>query len=365
MPFFENLVDVIDYEHSECDEHSAYIACYSLKKIRELDFFPEHDRLRLKGIKEDDTRPYFIDNHFIVSKRFKDILIANQITGIEFSRERCFDDLHPELGKHWDELKSHYLAYYHKAESQCSFIFNVDYAYWKVCCDIVLGVVRRAVIGEELDVQQAKEQSSEIIAELTEEEYIKNNLRKLFEYYDDTIYTGPYVEGEIRQGYGAVGVPAKEVIEVLSGKVPVKDGSGIMIFLPLPKQMQFKLEKLNQAAAEISKVVSKAVLKQKTATPEYIFSKYRKIKNRLVDGDEKRLQGNEREQQCQRVKDYAREIIEDYEQQQLRECDGWLDNLIIKEANCRWRGEKVDLEMEQLRRQAQWSKNHFYILAPE
>ena len=374
IPLFENLTDVIDYDHSNCDDNDVYTAYYSLKKIKELDFFAVHSELNLQEIKDNNSVPRDISSDFIISKSLKDRLINNQITGIVYRRIYYFNDLYPELEKQWSELLDHCCKIYDDSRCQCNFVFNVDYAYWGIRCYVFLYKVGRTAICEgleayqvkyqtedgfapsaelekndpekyqaikeqyQLDIWKAMEQGYEIIDELTEEEYIKNNLRRLFEYYDCTVYLRPYIRSEIRPAYGALDIPVGEIVEVLSGKAPIKDSYGKIRFLPLPERMKSKAEILSKAAEKIGELEHRAVLTQETATPEYLFGKYREIKSRIVNGDGRRSRGTQEEQKQQRVKDYVQEMIADYELRCLRIYDSELYRAMVNVAKCRWQG---------------------------
>ena len=99
MPLFEHLVDTISYENSRYTEsfsggHSSmYQACYSLKKIKQLnvDFFPEHDVTVGKEINEEI--PYFIDFVLIVSYQLKQAIKKAGLVGMIFIHVPFVDDV--------------------------------------------------------------------------------------------------------------------------------------------------------------------------------------------------------------------------------------------------------------------------------
>jgi len=393
MPLYENFIDTVDYEiSSRLDNGEIIYPTYSLKKIKDLDFFPSHED-------PDEFAPHEtkyahrIDNDFIISKKFKKILLENKITGICFERARVNNDLNPELEKQWDEVISYWTGRYKTWADYCNFLFNVD-RYYIAIMMLTLPKIKKAAISEQVkpyedvkrletdeeiakakflntpgmtkttledvknmqpyakqhitdneyfkDKQQAMHTGIEIVYELSEEEFIKNNLRRLFEYYDDTTYTYTYRNGEIRTAYGAVGIPAAEVLEVLAGKTPVKDEQGIVRFLGLPTPMQKHSEELQEAALKTKDIVEKAVVTREICSPEYIFKHFRKLKNKFVDKDKRRKHGTELEQQHQIVKDYAREIIEDAERTSCykKEDGDVCIDLFVREADLRWTGVK-------------------------
>ena len=94
MPLFENKVDTINYEKSKyLDEEKTnlVVPCFSLEKIKSLDFFPKHDETYNKSMEKET--PYFVDHHLIVSKKLKNIIRKNKLTGIRFEKEWVVDDL--------------------------------------------------------------------------------------------------------------------------------------------------------------------------------------------------------------------------------------------------------------------------------
>ena len=98
MPLFENKVDTIDYERSRyLDEEKTdlVVPCFSLKKIKDLDFFPVHDEISDREIGK--KTPYFIDHDLVVSKKLKDVVRKNKLTGIKFEKRLVVDDMDQQL----------------------------------------------------------------------------------------------------------------------------------------------------------------------------------------------------------------------------------------------------------------------------
>lgn len=94
MPLFENKVDTIDYERSkylDVEKTNLVMPCFSLKKVKRLDFFPVHDEITSKRYGHET--PYFIDNHLVVSKKLKDLIKKSKLTGIRFEVEWVVNDL--------------------------------------------------------------------------------------------------------------------------------------------------------------------------------------------------------------------------------------------------------------------------------
>ena len=230
--------------------------------------------------------------------------MKNKLTGITFSRANLTNDIDEhflKLEKAWEDEHFYLRAWFAANNETYNFLFNVDRYVRQIKKSSLIWIGRVAIQAEltpeDLEVE---------INELVEEEYNKNNLRRLFEYYDGS--SAPSIKEVV-----------KEVIETLKGKTPIKDKNGKIQFLSLPDLFQDRNQKLEQAALETEKAIGK-VLKDKNNfnvnTADSIFNEYRKIKNQTVDLDQIRKAGDELERKKQRIKNEARILIEDFEHQE-------------------------------------------------
>ena len=294
LPVFESKIDILSEKDTKYDDNNlVLVPCLSLKKVRKLSFFPKQDP-------DFD----FIERSLCLSKKIKEEIIKNKLTGITFSRANLTNDIDEhflKLEKLWEDERVYLRAWFAMSDSTYNFLFDIDLYVRRIKANAIIWIERVAIQAEltpeDLEVE---------INELVEEEYNKNNLRRLFEYYDGS--SAPSIKEVV-----------KEVIETLKGKTPIKDENGKIQFLSLPDLFQDRNQKLEQAALETEKAIGK-VLKDKNNfnvnTADSIFNEYRKIKNQTVDLDQIRKAGDELERKKQRIKNEARILIEDFEHQE-------------------------------------------------
>ena len=295
LPVFESKIDILDLKNTTFVEgtNSVINPCLSLKKVRKLSFFPKQD------LDFDFISPYLF-----MSKEIKEDIMKNKLTGITFSRANLTNDIDEhflKLEKAWEDEHFYLRAWFAANNETYDFLFSVD-RYVRQIKKSSLIWIGRVAIQAELTPEDLEME----INELVEEEYNKNNLRRLFEDYD----------GNAASSRKEV---VKEVIETLKGKTPIKDENGEIQFLSLPDLFQDRSQKLEQAALETEKTIGKGFQNKNNLNinaADSIFKEYRKIKNQIIDLDQIRKAGDELAGKKQRVKDEARVLIEDFEHQE-------------------------------------------------